>query len=254
MKVVNIDINRKNRIDIGRRGEGNVRKIVFDCTYFAETYGSGIAQLLHRRRGDEAPYPVLIEQDGNTVTWTVKESDTANVGIGEAELIWMLPDGNAKSAVYETETLRSLEEPGDPPEPWRAWVDDVIESADRAEAAEEQTKLLAQQVEVDKDTVDQAKALVMELGQKVADDKFGVEQSVSDFEVTRQNAVKEVKDAEQAAIENIGTGIDGSLTQSGKAADAKAAGLRIDSLKGDFEKIGFSVIDGMLNISYVMED
>lgn len=77
MKVINISISilTSEIIRLGRRGEGNVRQIVFDCTCFAETYGSGTAQLLHRRRRDEAPYPVLIEQNDNIVTWTVQESD-----------------------------------------------------------------------------------------------------------------------------------------------------------------------------------
>ena len=138
MKVINISVLTDKIIRLGRRGEGNVRQIVFDCTCLVETYGSGTAQLLHRRCGDEAPYPVLIEQNDNIVTWTVQESDTANVGIGEAEIIWMLPDGNAKSAVYETETLRSLSEPGDPPEPWQAWVDEVLKAAESGGATPEQ--------------------------------------------------------------------------------------------------------------------
>lgn len=138
MKVINISVLTDKIIRLGRRGEGNIRQIVFDCTCFAEAYGSGTAQLLHRRRGDEAPYPVLIKQNDNIVTWTVQESDTANVGIGEAEIIWMLPDGNAKSAVYETETLRSLSEPGDPPEPWQAWVDEVLKAAESGGATPEQ--------------------------------------------------------------------------------------------------------------------
>ena len=67
MKVINISVLTDKIIRLGRRGEGNVRQIVFDCTRFEETYGSGTAQLLHWRRGDEAPYPVLIEQNDNDV-------------------------------------------------------------------------------------------------------------------------------------------------------------------------------------------
>ena len=67
MKVINISVLTDKIIRLGRRGEGNVRQIVFDCTCFEETYGSGTAQLLHWRRGDEAPYPVLIEQNDNDV-------------------------------------------------------------------------------------------------------------------------------------------------------------------------------------------
>lgn len=59
MKVINISVLTDKIIRLGRRGEGNVRQIVFDCTCFEETYGSGTAQLLHWRRGDEAPYPTV---------------------------------------------------------------------------------------------------------------------------------------------------------------------------------------------------
>ena len=40
MKVINISVLTGKIIRLGRRGEGNVRQIVFDCTCFEETYGS----------------------------------------------------------------------------------------------------------------------------------------------------------------------------------------------------------------------
>lgn len=104
-----------------------------------------------------------------------------------------------------------------------------------AETAEGQAELFAGQAEENKNFVEAAKAVVMELGQKVADDKSNVEQAVSDFEIARQNAVKEVKDAENAALENIGNGIDDTLTQSGKAADAKETGDKLSKLKDDLK-------------------
>lgn len=105
-----------------------------------------------------------------------------------------------------------------------------------AETAEGQAELFAGQAEENKNVVEAAKAVVMELGQKVADDKSNVEQAVSDFEIARQNAVKEIKAAENAALENIGTGIDDTLTQSGKAADAKETGDKLSKLKDDLVK------------------
>ena len=44
---------------------------------------------------------------------------------------------------------------------------------------------------------------------------------------------KAVEDAGQEALNNIGTGVDSSLTQEGKAADAAATGKAVDELKGD---------------------
>ena len=106
-----------------------------------------------------------------------------------------------------------------------------------AETAEGQAELFAGQAEESKNFVEAAKAVVMELGQKVADDKSNVEQAVSDFEIARQNAFQGIKDAENAALKNIGTGIDDTLTQSGKAAGAKATGDKLDSLKDDLVSI-----------------
>ena len=106
-----------------------------------------------------------------------------------------------------------------------------------AETAEGQAELFAGQAEESKNFVEAAKAVVMELGQKVADDKSNVEQAVSDFEIARQNAFQGIKDAENAALKNIGTGIDDTLTQSGKAAGAKATGDKLDSLKDDISDL-----------------
>lgn len=79
IKVINISVLTDKIIRLGRRGEGNVRQIVFDCTCFEETYGSGTAQLLHWRRGDEAPYPVLIEQNEFLYSTGCRVSELVNV-------------------------------------------------------------------------------------------------------------------------------------------------------------------------------
>lgn len=126
-----------------------------------------------------------------------------------------------------------------------------------AETAEGQAELFAGQAEESKNFVEAAKAVVMELGQKVADDKSNVEQAVSDFEIARQNAVQEIKDAENAALKNIGTGIDDTLTQSGKAADAKETGDKLSKLKDDLVNLIGSEftynLDWILN-EYVQKD
>lgn len=44
---------------------------------------------------------------------------------------------------------------------------------------------------------------------------------------------KAVEDAGREALNNIGTGVDSSLSQEGKAADAAATGKAVDELKGD---------------------
>lgn len=58
-------------------------------------------------------------------------------------------------------------------------------------------------------------------------------EAVNSVETAGTTAVKAVKSAESAAIQNIGTGVDDTLSISGKAADAKKTGDSISSLQKD---------------------
>lgn len=48
---------------------------------------------------------------------------------------------------------------------------------------------------------------------------------------------KAVEDAGQEALNNIGTGVDSTLSTEGKAADAAATGKAVDELKGDLDEL-----------------
>lgn len=106
-----------------------------------------------------------------------------------------------------------------------------------AEAAEGQAEIFANQTAEDRSAVEAAKSLIMQMGQEVADNKASVEQAVSGFEEKHQQAVTNVKTAEEEALNNIGTGLDNTLSVEGKAADAGATGKAIDELKGDLTNI-----------------
>ena len=125
-------------IPLGRRGENGAARIMFDVSGLAETYGDGAAVLMAKRPADEAAYPVPTERDGNTVTWTVTNADTAYRGAGKCELFWYVGDVLAKSVVFGTSISRDIGETAEePPEPWQGWVDEVLEaSQNAAESAE----------------------------------------------------------------------------------------------------------------------
>lgn len=72
-----------------------------------------------------------------------------------------------------------------------------------AEAAEGQAELFAAQTEEDKNTVEQAKAAVMEIGQEVAEKKNYVEQTADSFELLHQQAVDDVNNAGQSQTERV---------------------------------------------------
>lgn len=62
-------------------------------------------------------------------------------------------------------------------------------------------------------------------------------EAVNSVETAKTSAVDAVKSAESAAIQNIGTGVDDTLSISGKAADAKKTGDSISSLKDDLGEV-----------------
>ena len=52
-------------LPLGKQGENLVRQIHFDLSRWISNFGPGTVQLLHERKGDEAPYPVAVEQEGD---------------------------------------------------------------------------------------------------------------------------------------------------------------------------------------------
>lgn len=119
---------------IGRRGENLALRVIFPVAKWVEVYGNGQFQLIHRRAGDSAPYPVAVTVDGGNVLWDVTSADTAVVGTGACELQYYAGDVLAKSRTWETRVLPALDDAGPvPPEPEQSWVEQVLDAASRAE-------------------------------------------------------------------------------------------------------------------------
>ena len=58
------DVQSPSMLLLGKQGENRARQIRFDISSWMDNFGPGTVQLLHQRRGDEAPYPVAVEQAG----------------------------------------------------------------------------------------------------------------------------------------------------------------------------------------------
>ena len=130
-KNINVNVNRPpTNIPLGRQGENLATCIIFDCTGLAQLYGDGTAELLHELK-DGTIYPVAVTQDGTSVSWTITASDTATVGVGKAELRWMVGDTLVKSAQFRTSVSSALPDTSvsTPPAPQQSWVDKVLQAA-----------------------------------------------------------------------------------------------------------------------------
>ena len=126
-------VPRAGVIDLGKQVEGLVTRVVLPNI----RRGAGTVQLVHQRSDDQKPYPVPITEDGDKVYWIVTRSDTAFPGRGQAELQWLGENGAvAKSVTYQTNTTRSMAEPGpEPDEPLKPYTQAVARDAQAAKDA-----------------------------------------------------------------------------------------------------------------------
>jgi hypothetical protein len=124
-------------IKLGRRGENQARKVVFDVLgKWREGYGDGVASLIVQRNGDAQPYPVTVTEEDGALVWLVSSVDTAVAGEGAAELRYTVGDTIVKSQIYKTRVRETLENSGETPPPaYQSWVDEVLQAAADAETA-----------------------------------------------------------------------------------------------------------------------
>lgn len=126
-------VPRAGVIDLGKQVEGLVTRVVLPNI----RRGAGTVQLVHQRSDDQKPYLVPVTEDGESVYWLVSRADTAFPGRGQAELQWLGENGAvAKSVTYQTNTTRSMAEPGpEPDEPLRPYTQAVARDAQAAKNA-----------------------------------------------------------------------------------------------------------------------
>lgn len=124
-------------IKLGRRGENQARKVVFDVLgKWREGYGEGVASLIVQRNGDAQPYPVTVTEEDGALVWLVSSVDTAVAGEGAAELRYTVGDTIVKSQIYKTRVRETLEDSGETPPPaYQSWVDEVLQAAAGVESA-----------------------------------------------------------------------------------------------------------------------
>lgn len=118
------------RICVGKQGENLATRIDVDVTPWKTEYPTGIISLFVVPPVGNG-YLAALEENGNTVRWLIRDTDTASIGIGKVELILKDADGTViKSATAHTSCIPSIsaDEPSDPPEAIRPWVDQILDA------------------------------------------------------------------------------------------------------------------------------
>lgn len=145
MRTVNV---KKGRIiPLGRLGESEATRVVFDVKCWVKTFGAGSFELLSQRPDDSAAYPCVIEQDAENVRWDVQSADVACSGYGKLELIYRAGGTVAKSEIYSTVIGAALIGGAEPPEPWEDWVERVLAAGAAAQEAKEQWESMSAEAE-----------------------------------------------------------------------------------------------------------
>lgn len=118
------------RICIGKQGENLATRIDVDATPWKMEYPTGIISLFVVPPAGSG-YLAALEENGNIISWVIRDTDTASIGSGKAELILKDADGTViKSATAYTTCIPSIssDEPADPPEAIRPWVEQILDA------------------------------------------------------------------------------------------------------------------------------
>ena len=118
------------RICIGKQGENLATSIDVDVTPWKTEYPTGIISLFVVPPVGNG-YLAALEENGNTISWVIRDTDTASIGNGKAELILKDADGTViKSATAYTACVPSVSssEPSDPPEAIRPWAEQILDA------------------------------------------------------------------------------------------------------------------------------
>lgn len=226
-------------IALGKQGENQAVRVTLPNI----RAGAGSILLLHQRSDDKKPYPVpVVEADGGII-WTVSSTDTAYPGRGQAELQWLGVNGEvAKSVTYQTNTTRSMAEPGAvPDEPLKPYTQAVAKDAqaakDAAEAAKEAAQIAkasAGRAETAANTAQGAAAAAENIQQsvgalasqvrgdadKVTLDKAKAQKAAGDALESQQEAGRQATTAQEAAT-SARTAADRATESKGQAETAK---------------------------------
>ena len=129
-------MKQEETVALGRQMEDNYRAITFDLSGFGLEIDR--AMIVHQRKADTAPYVVTSVTGGNSITWTVTNTDTAYSGRGQAEIRIEFTNGLAKSVVFQTVVIRSITADTTIPEPLQSWYDAMIDYIDDHSVSPEQ--------------------------------------------------------------------------------------------------------------------
>ena len=117
-------------IPLGRLGENEYTRIEFDVSEWVNEYPDATISLFYQRPSDDTSYPISalnIEAVGNVVYWTITSTELTEAGSGKCELVAVVGNIVAKSAIYRTYVGQAIDQNGEAPDPWDSWQEEFVE-------------------------------------------------------------------------------------------------------------------------------
>lgn len=130
---------KQNGVNFGRRGENLARVLRIDVSDMLEAYPGATIKALAQRPRENVAYVAESAVKNGVLYWPLTQVDTGIVGDGLAEVRALVGDVLAKSVLLRTHIDPSLTAPEDsatPPEPTKGWLQQAIEAAGKAQAAQ----------------------------------------------------------------------------------------------------------------------
>lgn len=121
-----IQANKNKPLMLGRQGENEVTTVQFDVSGWADLYGQGTFTLINMRPSESLGYFCNVTVANDVVSWVVKNTDVYLAGDGHVQLVYTVGDQIAKSVIFFTRVLKSLnvtDVPDTPPD----WAAEVLE-------------------------------------------------------------------------------------------------------------------------------
>lgn len=134
--VYNVDT--LNMVDIGWTGENNATVISIDVKSWLGRWPDAQISLVVCRPKEDVFYPVVVEQKNHFAIWRVTLADVSIPGMGNAVLYAKSQNEDVIAKhPFRLRVNAALDSAlKDPPEVGREWLEQVLDAADRAEAAQ----------------------------------------------------------------------------------------------------------------------
>ena len=117
-------------LPIGRTAENDWRTIEIDCSYWFNMDASGNVVLMYRPNCGMAPYPLLIERDGDNIVWHPKSGELVE-GVGQMQAFFYVGEskiGSSEMVSCEVDGSLLGSDPGTGPGAVAPpWAIDIIE-------------------------------------------------------------------------------------------------------------------------------